>query len=284
MNHLRIGTRILLALALPVLGLLAVAGYVVLEKQRLLVEAQALRQLVSFAGEVGTLVHQLQLERGQSTVFVSAPDLPADDIHAQWRASDDSRQRFRALGQAFLRRQLDPSLGRHLGIALSDLKGIDALRQRIGDRLLSPLATVQTYTLTINRLLDLAGQLPALSSDGRISGLAAAYVSLLQGKERAGRERAIGAGLFGTRDRDAEAYRLFVALGAQQHAFFTDFRGFATSELVAMLDEGLESGQDEFHRMRATVLDSVVTGHFGTVTAAEWFAVATRRIDRLRDV
>ena len=83
------------------------------------------------------------------------------------------------------------------------------------------------YTGVNTKLLATAGQLSTQSSNGEIASLAAAYTNFLQGKERAGIERAVLASAFGAGRFAAGKYEQFLSLVTQQDTFMGVCEAFA---------------------------------------------------------
>ena len=72
LNNLSIRIKLLLLLLLPVLGLLIFSGREVLDKYATLQDIRQTEQLIGLSVRTGTLVHELQKERGLSSGFINA--------------------------------------------------------------------------------------------------------------------------------------------------------------------------------------------------------------------
>ncbi|HOV04262.1 MAG TPA: methyl-accepting chemotaxis protein, partial [Kaistiaceae bacterium] len=121
------------------------------------------------------------------------------------------------------------------------------------------------------------------SGDGDIVRAMTAYVAFLQGKERAGIERAMGATGFGGGKFAPAIHRNFVRLGAMQDAYAGMFRRYASPEQGAALDEALSGPvQTEVDRMRGLAYEAPFGGDISAVTGPAWFEASTRRIDAMK--
>ncbi|HIJ46126.1 MAG TPA: hypothetical protein HPP50_08245, partial [Rhodospirillaceae bacterium] len=63
---MKIGTRIVLALVAPIVGLLLFSGFLVLEKRQIVTVMDDIQELANLAPVISDLVHELQKEHGQS--------------------------------------------------------------------------------------------------------------------------------------------------------------------------------------------------------------------------
>ncbi|MEK7820574.1 MAG: methyl-accepting chemotaxis protein, partial [Pseudomonadota bacterium] len=108
---------------------------------------------------------------------------------------------------------------------------------------------------------------------------------ILEGKERAGQERAVGNGGFAAKAFALPVYKRFLELGAEQETYFRTFRGYADKELTETLGAALQSpAAQEVQRLRKIAVDSVTAGNTGDVAAPHWFKLTTERIDQLKAV
>src|SRR5689334_10467619 len=98
---MRIAYRVQLAALVPMVGMLLAFGTVIAGKQRAVGEVEHMRDLTGLAVSVGDLVHDLQRERGASTVHA----LSQGGNHAMlaaWRADTArAKARFEAAARAF---------------------------------------------------------------------------------------------------------------------------------------------------------------------------------------
>ena len=99
MKNLRIRTSIALSLLLPILGLIVFSGSMVLDKRQTAAEMQGLEKLAKLAPVISNMVHELQVERGFASVFITSKGKRfKDELPAQFPATDNRAQ---ALIEAF---------------------------------------------------------------------------------------------------------------------------------------------------------------------------------------
>src|SRR5687767_10191339 len=107
---MRIAYRVQLAAMVPILGMLLVFGYVIAEKKAAVAEIDHITDLTSLAVSVGGLAHDLQRERGASTVHALTRGGNAATLQAWRRDTERSRVRFEEAVGAFTPRERDGNI------------------------------------------------------------------------------------------------------------------------------------------------------------------------------
>ena len=141
------------------------------------------------------------------------------------------------------------------------------------------------YTPTIRKLLSVVEEMAVLSTDADITKSITTYTSLLQGKERAGVERAMGGAGFGAGKFKPGIYRKFLQLIAMQDTFFGIFKIYAQPAETAFFDETIQGPDvDEVARMRKIAIESPITNDLKGVTGPHWFGTITKKINLMKIV
>ncbi|HYG88191.1 MAG TPA: nitrate- and nitrite sensing domain-containing protein [Azospirillum sp.] len=283
---MRIRHRFALVAVLPLLGMLGFSVNAMLDSRRVLTAMERLEEMAGLVSDVSALVHELQKERGTSAVFISSRGAKmADALIEQRRLTDKAAETYRRTADRFRSGNPDPALAARLDAARMALEPLTARRDAISKLALPGPESAGYYTGTILRLLDIAGEISRSGGAPSVSGLIVAYNSLMHGKERAGQERATGGAGFAAGKFDAALYQRFLALGAQQQAYFDSFATYAPDDLKAAFAQAL-SGEavERVEAMRKTAYDGGLTGELGGIAGDQWFATATTRIDLLKKV
>lgn len=251
-------------------------------------ELDAVRHLVErveLAGVVGQLIDALQRERGVTSIYLAS-----------------AGQRFQSERQAALAavRPIEASLltlfheqglltqgatARTLSLmawVLLDLQALAALRLQIDQRIPTAHEAVAAYSRVIAGLVELIYQLADAAPHPGISRQLVALVHLIQGKEAAGQERAVGAALFASGAcSEAQQLRIVKLIDAQEHSLKV-FEEFAQPALQALWQQQqLTPNVAMLERLRRTLC----TARHGTVLDARlsdsWFEAASVRIAAL---
>ena len=285
LDRLHFKAKLAALLALPLLGF---AFYSLRDTVQQATRARSmarLDQLAVLATRISPLVHELQKERGTTALFLGSQGTKfAVEVVEQRKATDLRRQDLEAFLGAF------DAIGQG-----------EVFKGRVGEArdLLAPLAqrrvaasalgmTVQEhlayYTGLIGAWLAVAGQIPSLSPDVGIANMGQAYVSLMQGKEKAGVERATLSNVLAAGRFEEGLFRRFATLGAAQEVYFAGFLASATQAQKNLFKARMTAPAAlEVERIRTLALDRAATGAFG-VEPAHWFKVATDRINGLKEV
>ncbi|MBB5696663.1 nitrate- and nitrite sensing domain-containing protein, partial [Muricoccus pecuniae] len=285
LSDLPMVVRILLLVTLPLLGMVTFAGMDMLSRYSDVAAMRRLDGLSVFANRAGALVHELQRERGTTSTFLSSGGKQmGPELDAQRRATDTYRAALEhALRDAGL--TLGSGFARNAAAALDALSRLSAHRRAVTALALPPTDGLSFYTKAISEVLDAVSAGAASADHPGVGRTVSAYLYLMQAKERAGLERATGAGGFAAGRFTAEQLRRFLFLGEEQQTFLRIFRGLATPDQVATLDAALAGpAAAQVERMRAVAAQGGLVGELEGVTASQWFATSTARVDRLKGV
>ena len=286
LNNMRIGWRIALGFLCPLLGLLGFSAFVVYGRYTVLEGTSQLRTIASLAVGISNLVHELQRERGGAVLYLSSQgksfrvELQEQEKRTDSRLADLEQRLIEARTSV-----LDPGLQtgladsrRDLALLLQNRAAIDRLERE------AP-AAFAGYTQVISSLLDLVGPMALLSPDPRIAGMATAYLNLMQAKERAGMERALGARAITRNDLSPKDQRQFIGLMAEQDAFLKQFERHANPEQRTALRTALAPEIIEaVHVLRERLLTDGPGHNLKDLSADQWFAQCTRRIEQFKAV
>jgi methyl-accepting chemotaxis protein len=285
-NNLSISVRIALLVLLPSLALLIFGVRELLDKRAAVGEAEAVAGIVDIAPVISGLVHQLQKERGTSAGFLSSKGAKFADVIGSRRADTDQALEAyrRALPKAEGRLDFD-GFRKPFGTANEALAKLAETRRSIDGFGIAVPDMASYYTGTIARLLEMVESVTEVSNDGHIVRSLTAYVAFLQGKERAGIERAMGTSGFGAGKFAPAIYRNFVSLGAAQDAFGSVFRRFGSAAANQALDALVASPeQADVNRMRQVAQEAPFGGDLSSVSGPQWFEASTKRIDMLKQI
>lgn len=248
----RVATRLALALALPLLGLAAFAGLRVLDRHWVSSDMERLTPLAELAPTISGVVHELQKERGNSAGYIGAKGGAfGPKLEAQRKTSDRALRAFGPAMADFDAAAYGAVFQRELLEVRQSLQALERQRAKVADFSVTVGDMAAYYTGTIANLLDLVEAMPALISSAEVTGRIAGYIALLQAKERAGLERAMGSNGFGAGVFAQPVYRRFVELAGAQQAYLDVFATFATPEQADALNGLLTGGPaQEVNRLR----------------------------------
>ena len=244
---------------------------------------ETLADRVAVAGDLGRLVHELQKERGASSIHIGSDGARFEAELAAQRAETDARREALERAAAAQDAAADPEFARTLADILGALREMEAMRRRV-DALEAPRAeAVAFYTALNARMLSAIAGFAQMSADADIAAMLASFGHLLEAKDRAGLERATaGAGFAVGAFAPALLDRLDALIVAQE-VYGRLFRAAAGPDHVALLDaiEGSAAAR-AVEEMRDAARRSGATGADPGVSATEWWDAITAKIDALK--
>jgi methyl-accepting chemotaxis protein len=285
-NNLRIQYRVLVAVIMPVLGLLAAASVIVAAKRDTVIEMRQLGDVVAVTTAISNLVHELQRERGGSAVFLgSRGQQMADQLPGLRQRSDQRRAEFDVAVRQFNAEAIDGRLSEMMRTAETAVAELATRRQAISQQQVAAPASNAYFTATIARLMEVSMEASKLVHHGEVLNSVAAYINFSQAKERSGQERATGAPGFAAGRFEPAAFRRFLELQAEQAIYFGQYNLYATAAQRALLTR-VVSGEpvSEVERMRRMAIEAGAGGALSGVDGAFWFRQTTARIDLMKQV
>ena len=283
MSNLR--RLVILAGLLPILGLVVALFMNSTSNWQTINASSKVSELAELVKASGELAHELQKERGMGAGFLSgSDDAFLNTLNAQRAKADAKIAAFNAVlnkDWSKLGGKLSPTLD-ELG---KQLAGRPAMQRRVNERAASVRENVGFYTSIIEGLIDVTRFISAYSTDSDLSVTAGATRAFLMAKEKAGLERAIGSVLFNQGMANTAAYKTYVTLVAAQNAYLDEYRSMIGDEGMRLLENTVRGEEvDEVLRRRQVLLDLVTTGDTQGLAATEWFALATTRINLMKQI
>jgi len=284
-SKLKMRTKLILIVAVPLLGLLYFSISSTIEKAVVAREMGKLESLVGLSVNIGALTHELQKERGMTAGFLGSKGVNfANELPAQRNETDKKNNELQKALAVFDANQFGVSLKNSLDEVLRDTAEIGVKRNAVSGLSIPAPEAVGYYTKTIARFLDIPAQTPTLSSDSQVARLASAYIALLQAKERAGQERAILAGAFAADKLLPEVFARFLSTASAQEVYTKVFNSYALDEQKIFYKNKISGpAVDEVTSIKKAAIEKANEKSLG-VDSGHWFKAATARIDLLKEV
>jgi methyl-accepting chemotaxis protein len=233
------------------------------------------------------MVHELQSERGTSSGYLGAKGTGgfADRLANQRSLTDRRYAEFTAALSGFPVADYGKSFNGRVNSARTALQGLSRMRADVDNLATGVDGMAAYYSGTIANLLDMVAEMTELSNDGSLAATITAYTTLLQAKERAGLERAMGANGFSAGAFDPSVHRRFLELKGQQDAFLSLFQANASEELLRVFERALSGNSvQEVERLRTIAAASPFNGSTQGIKGEQWFVAASDRINNLKAV
>ncbi|MCA7012667.1 nitrate- and nitrite sensing domain-containing protein [Dickeya dadantii] len=252
-------------------------------------ELNSLRGLLQsgeLVGRISQLVHMLQRERGTSNLFLCSDGrLCADELPQREQDVQQAESQFmEQLDQLAQRAGSLPQASRLFSRAASvvyTLGLLPSLRQQVRQRALAQSDGMTVFNDIIRHLLTLVFEVSDTAAEPVIARALVAMFSFMQGKELAGQERAVGAAAFAAGEFPVSIQQTLLDLIDRQERCFDTFANFADD---ASRERWQSLATDrEFERLRR-VACTRVPDNLPLEGGLQWFALATARIDAMKQI
>jgi methyl-accepting chemotaxis protein len=238
-----------------------------------------LTELTQLSISYSELVHELQKERGTTAGFLGSKGKTfATRLNKQRFATDDKLN----LRDAFLKLNdfKQVSIVKLNQEIAAELEKLNLIRSQVSDLAIDGSKAIAYYTGLNAKLLSVSYIIADLSINAKVTELSIAYYNFLQGKERAGIERAVLSSTFARDEFSEGTFVKFVALVTEQKVFMANFLAFTSAENIRYYQKQMaHPAIKEVIKLR-TIAESKTSG-FG-VDPLYWFQQATLRIGQFQ--
>ncbi len=261
---------------------LSVPNIVLVAKQHQIQELKRLASKAQLVGVIGHLIHALQSERGATSIYLASAGQRFEATRLDLVADTESVEReLRAIFEEELE-QASFANAKQLSLMAWVLLGMDALpdlRRRISAHKLSAGESLAAFSRLIAGLVSLIFEVADAAIDPGISGLLVALFNLVQGKERAGQERAVGALSFASGVCDGEHQQRVLHLIDAQERNFQIFSEFA-EEPVATQWRVMQDAPfvAQLERLRRVLCSAKPGAVLDANLSDKWFECCSERI------
>ena len=271
--------KIIALLILPILGFLWLSVSAISKGVETTSEMSSLNQLTRLSVVYSELVHELQKERGMTAGFIGSQGTQfVSELRSQRTSADNRREQKNEYWKSA---DIDlPQINRLNTEISQSLNQITTIRNRVDSQSI-PLSEVLAYYTKLNaKLLSVSTLIAELSSDSTITTETIAYYNFLQGKERAGIERAVLNNTFSKNEFGTGMLVKFISLVTEQNTYFSNFEVLGNPDNVRFFEQQLnDRSVAEVEKLR-DVAHSKMSGF--DVDPVYWFAQSTSRIVQLK--
>lgn len=281
----RISTRILLTLLIPMIGLLLVSIYIVVDKASEVRDMDRAQKLVDLSVHISAMVHELQRERGASEAFVASRGAKMADLLPNIRKENDKRiGELELYLKDFGSDAFGAQTSNQLAMATNELKQLAQKRTMIQSFSIAPADSTAYFSGTIGKWLDIIAFGAKTIQNSEFTNGINAYFYLLQAKERSGQERAAGARGYFAGGFEPAVYRRYTSVVSEQMTYFRLFDQYALpSQKEALAQLFRQETAIELERLRNIVLEAGAGGDLKGIDGNYWFKTSSGRIDLIKE-
>jgi methyl-accepting chemotaxis protein len=271
--------KIFILLALPLIGFLWLSIFTIKQNYIVNAEMKNLSHLTRLSITYSELVHELQKERGATAGFLGSKGKKfASELNKQRLVTDSKiASRIAFLVDNQFEQKVILELNQDIA---SQLNSLENIRSKVSRLEIDSTKAISYYTDLNAKLLSVSAVITDLSTNANITRQTIAYYNFLQGKERAGIERAVMSSTFVLNQFNEGTFVKFVSLVTQQNTYMANFLAFTEPENIGYYQEQMDHPAiKEVIRLRK-LAESKTSGF--DVDAVHWFQQATLRIGQLK--
>ncbi|MBI3398619.1 MAG: nitrate- and nitrite sensing domain-containing protein [Deltaproteobacteria bacterium] len=269
----------------PIAGLIYFSAAGIGEKYTEAKAMAGLQSLSALAVKASNLVHELQKERGSTSVFIGSKGTEFASELSEYRTGTDKKiSDLQTFLNTFQKDRYGVEFKKSLEAATASLEEIKTKRAAASALTVSADETIGYYSKMIAQFLGLISHMTRISTDADITILTEGYANFLLAKERAGIERATLSNTFARDAFGPGMFKRFASAVISQETYLNVFLSVATAEQKDFYKNKMQ-GQviDETEKMRGIAFDNTAAGKFG-IEAPYWFKMQTAKINLLKEV
>lgn len=272
-----------ISVALPMLFASVVSGMILTSEIGGYLNSNRLLATKVIVGAMSALVHEQQRERGATSVFLASGGTEFENELAAQRARTDKAARAYSETVEEMEIDAESTLGKDLGAISGTLRSRDGLRRAVDALAIETPAALVHYTDHNARILSAINRIGSAVSVNRIAQLVSSLEALMQVKEFAGIERAVGSGGYAKEAFDINRILFLQRLWTRQDVNTARFNQSAAPEARNAFDAIEQMPETaEVKRLRAVALSAFDSGDTQGVSASDFFAATSARINAFK--
>ena len=271
--------RIFLSAIIPLSGMLLFGTIIILANFNKYLDMQRTSSITHLTSNINELVHNLQIERGLSSGYLSS-------TKNKFKDSLQKRRKFvdRA-SQDFIDKMTTVHIDNiltiksHLKTLKTDISSLDSVRKQINDKSISKIQAINFYSKTIKNLLDITPKIASLNLDRELSSSIATLSSIQHVKESLGQERAYGTIMIEKKDATTQEYIAFTQLLGIQRTFINLFEHSAS---LTQMSTSMNIRNSTLAKQINTYVTSIKNRDFDNLDSEIWFQSTTKYINKIK--
>ena len=197
-KNMKIRTAVIAVAILPLLSSFVYSTYSVYSDMQTVAELESLGQLTKLTIKMNELVHELQLERGVTSIYlVSKGKRFSKELLFERKATNTKLAEFTELIKSSDITSHGEQFSDGIEGLLKALSRLNSIRNQIDNFSISVAREVEYFSNLNAMSMEIISKMALMSSNSEISTRIIVYVSFMKAKELAGMERATASALFG---------------------------------------------------------------------------------------
>jgi len=284
LSNMSIRTKQFLAITPLIIALLFYGILVIKEKVDLTGKMTQAVATIDLAIAMGSLVHELQKERGLSAGYTASKGKKfAAALPKQWQLTDEKLRAFSEEVNSAKEEGVQGDGLTQYEALLQDIKTTrPSIQQCVKALTCPPSQVVKYYSQKIERLMDIALRDFKKAGNSEILAMGVSYYTLLQLKEQLGIIRALVASAYG-KGHIAPSDRLQLqARLTKKHTYYHLFQQLTHAKFVEELEAILNGPKGQRFEQLAQVVLTSAPGETLNYDPSKWFDLATSLINDIK--
>ncbi len=285
LDHLNFSKKLYTLLAVPVIALVLYTTTSFIGTWQDTQKYDHVRELAQLSVKVSNVLHETQKERGMSAGFIGSKGQKfRQQLIKQRQLTDAQKKALFTFVKTHNISRYGKDFKSGLDLALSKLKGLDAIRAQVDALQISAKDMIHYYTDMNAKLLDAIATIVKISDDKTMSNEINGYMNFLQAKERMGIERAVGTGTLASGGFAPGMQVYFIKLIAQQEAFLKNFNYYAPKSIIRAYEEIFKDPVVQSVAEMEKKMMYASSAMDLNIPAQKWFDSITYKINKFKDV
>ncbi len=248
-------------------------------------EMSRMERFVEFSAGVGSLIHELQKERGATAAFLASKGEKFGDVLSKQRENTDRLMTdLKTMQRDIEGIAMTPAQDKAYSEFWDRLTQLAKTRSSVDALEIAQPDAVAWYTSLNATAISTVRVSSKLTSDAEMAVKLSNYVVFLSGKDLAGLERAVGASGFATSSFSPARKAKFSQLITSQSVLLDTFYEQTSPELQRMLDRLNNSDASQSVASMRTVALTGTASDIAQITGADWFATISTKIGDLKAI
>lgn len=278
--------RLAFAVGVPIVGLLVFA-FLFAQQHRADAERMSrIADLTQFGRNLSAVVHELQRERGNTAGYIGSGQGPTftSRLNSQRSRTDVVIEQYFTALEAHDVSRYSEAYATRIETVSAQLRALPEHRAQVDTGTLDLGGGVAPYTGTINAVLSAFVEEIHESDDAGLTEGMISLLNLMQAKENAGIERAIGSNSLGNGAVNRRNHERLFELQSAQIAFIHEFESVMGTQWAERFRSTIAPTQADVDAYRQLLADGGYGNPVPQGRGGDWFDASTRRIDAMMDV
>lgn len=224
----------------------------IIDKKVMLSEMSQLEQLSELSVNISNFVHEMQKERGATGGYMGSDGNKfKTELPAQRKNTDGKRETLNEFLKHFDASDISDEFVTLFNNAMTEFNKLDNHRVQVSKLKIADKKGIGYYTNHNALMLDIIHYISKTSTNAELGTLISVYVTFLEGKEKAGVERAVMTNTFALDYFRDGVFNKFAYLVNAQNTYFDAFSWNANLEQAALFNQTMKDPVvAEVQRMR----------------------------------